>query len=275
MKRIRRQSNPDFLLYFVLVCALHWACNVREPGCLDIEAQNFDFDADRHDEEMCVYPNLLLNVLYQWADSSLQQGFLYRNAMGTDYAIHGVQILFCDFSLQNSSGEEVQVEEVVTFITGACNSGSSVEAPDDFVFVDRSTFNYVIGAFRTSGPMQRATLSMGVRDTYTPLCIESLPVTHKLRNPRAAYDETKGEFAIGRFIISRDSVNAIRDTLFVYRMSEELAFDLTRTFRQGRPDTLFMSIDFRNIFDPADLSMPDSVIAADLGSRIRASVHVQ
>ena len=275
MKRRRRRSNPEILIWCVFVSTMLWSCNVREPGCLDIDAQNFDFDADRHDQDLCVYPNLILNVLYQWADSSLQQGFLYRNAHGMDYAIHGVQILFSDFLMTDGSGEEISIEQMISFTAGECGTGNPQEVPDDFLFVDRSLFSFVVGAFRESGPMERLRVSLGVNDAYTPLCLESFPVSHKLRNPRAAYDQTLGDFAVGRFIISKDSINAKRDTLLIYRAPEILTFDLSRTFTQGRPDTLFMTVDFRNIFDPADLSLTNSMIASDLGSRMSQSVQVR
>src|SRR3546814_4748507 len=53
-----------------------------------------------------IYPDLVLNVFYQWADSSLQTGYLYHNASGMDYAIHSIQILFSGFVVQNARSEE-------------------------------------------------------------------------------------------------------------------------------------------------------------------------
>lgn len=275
MKKTRSPKTRSISI-LLLACALlvYYGCNVREPGCLDIDAENFDFEAERHDASLCVYPDLILNVLYQWADSSLQTGFLYRNAHGMDYAIHGVQILFSGFIVQNGAGDELAVNESIPITLGECGSGNVIEVPDDFVFTDRSAFNYVIGPFAESGLMQHVKARVGVDDNYTPLCLESLPANHLLRGSRAAYDPDIEEFALGRFIVSRDSVNAVRDTFYTYGVSESLDFDIMRTFRQGRRDTLYMSIDFHRIFDPVNLSMDHTSIAQELASRISASVDI-
>lgn len=274
MKKHRRQMGlkPVLLLLF---CCIIGSCNVREPGCLDIEAENFDFEADRHDESLCVYPNLVLNVLYQWSDSSLQLGFLYRNDHGMDYAIHNVQILYSGFILENADGESLMIDDRVDILPVSCDLTAAVSVPDDFLFVDRTTFNYVIGAFRESGLMDSTKVRIGVNEMLTPICISALPVTHPLRTTRAGYDEGVGEFALGRFVISRDSVNAVRDTIFAYGLSEELLFDVSRTFVQGKPDTLFMEIDFERIFSPVDLSQEETQIGNNLAALVAGAVIVR
>lgn len=276
MRKTRSQKNLSLSMVFLAcACLLQLGCNVREPGCLDIEAENFDFEAERHDASMCVYPDLVLNVLYQWADSSLRTGFLYHNASGMDYAIHGIQILFSGFVIQNAAGEDLTIDDRISITTGECSTGNSIEVPDDFLFADRSSLNYAIGPFRGSGSMQLAHVRVGVPEGYTPMCLESLPANHILRSSRAAYDADLGEFALGRFIISRDSVNAVRDTFYTYGVSQNLQFDIARTFIQGKRDTLFMAIDFHQIFDPVDLNQDHASIAQELASRISSSVDIQ
>ncbi len=274
MKRNKRRNSLRLSLLFI-TCAIYSACNVPEPGCLDIEAENFDFEAERNDVSLCVYPNLVLNVLYQWADSSLRTNYLYRNASGMDYAIHGVQILFSGFVVKNRAGEDLVVDDRVTIKAGSCASGSESEVADDFLFADRSTFNYVIGAFRGSGLMNQFRVSVGVPDAYTPMCLESLPLNHILTGIRTAYDTIKGDFALGRFIVSRDSINAARDTFYAYGISEELQFDVARTFTQGKKDTLYMAIDFHQIFDPVNLNQPKDAIANELAVRISESIRLE
>lgn len=263
-----------FLLLFVF-CGILASCNVREPGCLDIEAENFDFEADRHDASLCVYPNLVLNVVYQWSDSSLQLGYLYRNDAGMDYAVHNVQILFSAFILENPEGESLMVDDRVDILPESCDPGSGISVPDDFLFIDRSAFNYVIGAFRESGLMSKMRVRVGVDDALTPLCVSALPLTHPLRAVRAGYDDSIAEFALGRFVISRDSINATRDTIFAYGPPEVLQFDVSRTFVQGRPDTLFMEIDFDRIFSPVDLSLEEAQVGAQLAAQLAGATHVR
>ena len=161
-------KRNDFWILFLAACLGFGSCNMREPGCLDVDAVNFDFEADKHDPSLCVYPNLLLNVFYQWADSSLETDHLYQNSVGTVYAIHGVQILFSGFTIRNADGDDLNIEQRLLLTIGECESGNIVDIPDDFVFVDRSAFNYVIGAFRESGPMQQFQFDLGLSDAFQP-----------------------------------------------------------------------------------------------------------
>ncbi len=251
------------------------ACNERVSGCLDIQAANFDFSADRGDQSMCVYPDLILNVFYQWDTTSLQTDHLYQDVTGRSYAIHGVQVLFSGFVVRDDAGVDHAIEEHVLIQTGSCDSGTEQDIPDDFVFADRSAINYIIGTYRYSGLVNQFRMTVGVADTDTPLCLDALPSGHPLRAARAGYDEGLGAFALGRFIVSRDSVNALRDTLFGYSSSTDLAFDVSREFRRGHKDTLYMVIDFARIFAPVDWSLPDSVASSTLAAGIGGAVSVQ
>lgn len=272
---MKRTKNQRFLKlsFFATLMLSAFACNVREPGCLDIEADNFDVAAERHDSTLCTYPDLVLSVQYGWADSILQTNYLYQNAHGMHYAIHGVQLLFSNFIVMHNDGPYV-IEERIELPLGACNNISPLTVPDDFVFVDRTAFNYTIGTFRKSGVIENAMLTLGIPEDYTPMCIDSLPANHRLKGSRAGYDATLEDFALARFIVSLDSTNASRDTFFSYGSPEKRQFDIGRNFRQGRHDTLFMSVDFHAIFDPVNLAQDPAVVASELGSRIWPAIMV-
>lgn len=259
---------------FTILCVslLGWACNERVDGCLDIQAENFAFDADVHDPSLCVYPNLVLNVSYQWDTVALRGDSLYRSDAGMDFVVHAVQILFSDFRIDDTEGVTHSVEDRVIVRVPPCTDGPQEEIVDDFVFVDRTAFNYAIGGFRPSGHMTEGSVLAGVAQAY---CQESFTAAHPLRSARAGYREASGDFALGRFVISLDSLNAERDTFYVYRTSEQLNFPIDRTFRRGVRDTLFMEIDFSEILMPVDWEAEESVIAATIGEKITAAVRIR
>jgi hypothetical protein len=259
---------------FLLLIILCVACNEREPGCLDIQAENFDFDADKDDRSLCNYPNLILNVLYQWQDSSLKTSRLYENSMGMLFVIHNVQILFSDF-IVTGNGLESHVVDEVAIRKGTCETGTTEVIPDDFVFVDRSTFNFVLGGFRESGTMNSCQLNVGIPTDYLPMCATQLPTSHVLRRERAGYREEIGDFAVGRFVVSQDSVNAVRDTFFTYMNPTELGFPIGREFKRGKKDTLYMEIDFYEILNPIDWSKSSEEISDAIGAGIPAAVLVR
>lgn len=274
MKRQKRRRGSSCLGILLLACFI-CACNPREDGCLDIEAENFAFDADKHEQALCRYPDLLLNVFYQWADTSLQTARLYTTDAGQDYAIHAVQVLLSGFEITDNDGEELVIERTIDIRSGDCAAGMVSTVPDDFVIVDRMAFNYVIGPFRRSGPMRQFRLTTGVPAAYLPFCPEHLAETHRLRNARMGFDTLSGAFALSRFVISRDSVNAVRDTLFGYMSPQELAFDVNRMFRPGRRDTLYLAIDFEQIFGPADIRQSREILGNDLASRVPSAIMLR
>jgi hypothetical protein len=167
------------------------------------------------------------------------------------------------------------IDERVDLPLGDCNSISDLTVPDDFVFVDRTAFNYTVGTSRKSGFVENAMLTFGVPDNYTPICVDSLPANHLLKGSRAAYDAMLEDFALARFIVSLDSINAPRDTFLYYGSPEKREFEVGRTFRQGRNDTLFMSVDFHAIFDPVNLTQDPTIVASELGSRIWPAILIR
>jgi hypothetical protein len=250
------------------------ACNEPQTGCLDIQAENFDFDADKDDRGLCTYPALILNVLYQWQDSSLKTAQIYENSVGMPFVIHNVQVLFSDFILEGD-GLETQVADEVLIRKGDCESGTDELVPDDFVLVDRSTFNFVLGGFRESGLMSSCRVTTGVPSEYLPICTTGLAATHVLRRERAGYRPDTGDFAVGRFVISQDSVNAVRDTFLSYMSPAELSFPLGRAFKRGVKDTLYMEIDFHQILNPIDWTQSEEVISTSIGAGIPAAVQIR
>jgi len=135
--------------------------------------------------------------------------------------------------------------------------------------------NYAIGGFRESGAMEMCRVTLGVPGDYLPLCPERLPAGHLLLRDRAGYREDTGDFAIGRFIVSQDSINAPKDTFLTYAPATELSFPLGRSFKRGLKDTLYMAIDFYQILDPVDWSMSAELVSQKIVDATPDAVNIR
>lgn len=257
------------VLYICLIiCA---GCNPREPGCLDIDAQNFDFQAEKHDQESCVYPDLLLDVKYKWGDLSFAPGDVYKNDLGQFFTIEEFYILFSQFILIYDQDLRSTVENKMDWYLndGVCRL---TEVPDDFVLVDRSSFFFKLGEIRKSGLQDRLLFTLGVSDTLTPACVDSLPESHLLRSERVQYDQALGDFATARFVINRDTISNVLDTMIIFSGPKLFDYVLDREFVQGRNDSVRIALDLKVLFQSLDMASPIHEIVNDLADGIELAI---
>lgn len=252
----------------VLVCG----CNPRETGCLDADATNFDFGADQHDPEMCAYPNMYLSVLYNWGDTSFVPGEFYQNDLGQHLAVHGVQVLLSQFVMVTVDGAQFGIESLIDWYLKTPDGTELLEVPDDFIFADRSRFDFSMGEVRQSDPLSQYTFYLGVSESLTPVCLDSLPVSHPLRSSKSMYNHETGQFATARFDISRDTTAASRDTLWIFRQPELCSFLISKDLVQGRNDTLSITLDFHEMFRSVDLDVDSAQIVTELASSLKSGI---
>ncbi|MDX1476419.1 MAG: hypothetical protein R3301_01895 [Saprospiraceae bacterium] len=247
------------------------ACNPREPGCLDLAAENFDVTAEKHDPAMCIYPDLILNVLYEWGDTSFAPGNIYENDQGEVFTIESFYLLLSQFVLTTAAGVRETVDDRIDWYLAG--TGQTVPVPDDFVLADRSRFNYVLGATRTTGLLERLQFSLGIPDTLTPTVPDSLSAGHPLRSARVIFDADAGTVSAGRFVLNRDTSQQVLDTLVVFTEPHAYDYPFFKQFVQGRDDTIRIAVDLKQLFGDLSLARPADEIVSDLSGRLSTAVR--
>ena len=186
----RNSLQPDHGIALVLIAVmigLVLGCNARVEGCLDIEASNFNVTVDKHDPEVCNYPDLLLKVQYSWDTLSFSKDSIYTNDMGQQLAFEDVYVLVSQFALNGVELGRLVVEDRVDWFL--LEDDDYTKAVDDFTFVDQSKFSFILGEWRMTDSVNRLDFYVGVPDSLTPTAPELLDDDHVLREPRAFYNE--------------------------------------------------------------------------------------
>ncbi len=92
-----------FLSSVLFILLLHTSCEVREPGCLDTRAENFDFDAVDECDSCCVLPSAFLNISYVFDTTDFSFGDTILMESGDTLMINSIQLSFSEFSFMTGS----------------------------------------------------------------------------------------------------------------------------------------------------------------------------
>lgn len=271
-RHFRQTGWSPVMLVLGLFSAALISCNPREEGCLDIDAENFDFEAESHLQSACRYPDLILSVLYTWNDTAFTPGQFYTNSLGQQLSLHQGQVLLSQFSLQTQGAGSFSVENTVDWPHQTGGSTEILAVPDDFTFVDRSSFWFQLGELRRSDMLTGYSFYIGIPDTLTPVLRDSLPNGHVLRSPKANFDGMTGAFATARFVIGRDTIVENRDTFLVYTPPILCQFDLSKSLVQGRNDSLYIEMNFGALFETLDLDQDSAAIVAELAAALKSGI---
>lgn len=167
--------------------ALLGACYEPREGCLDVEAVNYDFQADKNDSGECVYPELRLTIrhVYSKGDTAYRLGLsdsVYYDGQGRPFRINAVRFFLSNFHLVFADGREAGVEESIEI--GIPQPDGSLlyrEVEDNFSLANpRVSQGYTIGELRETGELQEVRFALGVEGLANLAPPGSFPGNHPL-----------------------------------------------------------------------------------------------
>ena len=258
----------------VLCIVLLMACNARERGCLDIEATNFDIEAERADNSVCEYPELYLDVVYAWGTEEVFiPSEFYMNSLGQLFSVNEFHYLFSQFSIQRQDAVDLTVaERTQWYLKESGNVGTYIEAIDDFVYVDRSRFQFELGTTEESGYANTYQFWTSVPDSLTPTVVDSTSPLSKIQDSRALYDEELEQFASARFVVEYGMPATWVDTFIIYDNPFLHQHSIDKQLNQGFTDTLRIGLQFKELFDDLNLDSPRDTIVEHLRKSLKSSV---
>ncbi|MCB0612797.1 MAG: hypothetical protein KDC75_05810 [Phaeodactylibacter sp.] len=173
-------------LILVLMACLP-ACYEPVEGCLDVEAVNFDLEADKNNSEECVYPKVRMAIQHRYSKGDTIYRFglvdsVYFDAQGQPFRLNNVRFYISNFHLVYTNGQEKEVEETVEILIPQPD-GSDVPRTieDNFSLASpRVTQNYTIGTLKESGGLQEVRFAVGVEGLANVALPASFPETHPL-----------------------------------------------------------------------------------------------
>ena len=251
--------------------AAFFSCNARVDGCLDREATNFNVTVDRNDPSLCQYPDMLLNVTYQWGDTLFRTNQVFDNAFGQPFIVTDFYILFSQFALNAEDGRKLTVDNMTSWYVGDQSDGESLDVTDDFTLVDLSTFSFSLGDWSTTTFVNTADFTVGVPDTLTPTLPDTL-TSNRINDSRVFYNESAMDFATARFRIVRDTSTDLSDTYHITSGPIPFTFALNKDLNLGSTDTVRVAIDFQTLLTNVDLEADSASIASGIANVLEQSI---
>lgn len=202
--------------FLLALLALVPACYEPAPGCLDVEAVNYNLEADKNDSEECIYPEVRLSVQHRYSKDDTLYRFgladsVYFDALGNPFRLNNVRFYISNFHLIYANGQEKEVEETIDILTPQPDGTDAVQAiEDNFSLISpRVAQNYTIGTLKQSGAIQEVRFAVGVEGLANTARPESFPAGHplSLRDSSLYFSQDSG-YVFGYIELFRDTTAA-------------------------------------------------------------------
>lgn len=197
------EKNLHPLLLPLLLMVFLSGCYEPKDGCLDVNATNFDLDADRPcPDNCCEYPELRLSLQHKWvypaAAYTLNLGdTLYPDAGGHLFRLDKIAFLLSGFRLTFSDGSILQVSDSLEIDKFAADlSREPAVIKDDILLVKPpGSAGLVVGNFRNSGVIQSISFTIGLEDPANSADPSSAPNSHPLQDTAQFIEPGLGYYA--------------------------------------------------------------------------------
>lgn len=231
------------------------SCYQNVEGCLDIQATNFDLDADIDCDGCCIYPKLKVSFLHRVKDDirdtfyNFSLNTPYNFTGGDTFQVSSIQFYLSDFKLKLEDGTLLGVEDTVNiFVPNTIGSIRGIE--DNFVLVDRSRpTSSDVGTIRGALVCTGMEFKLGIKDSANVADPTYFEATHPL------YSELDGDLYFSQdsgYVFNRiDLFRSLSDTLGVSILMgtsdflQPIVVDFPFFTKIGFNTTVILRVDYR------------------------------
>jgi hypothetical protein len=263
MKNLFAIKHSNFLVFIILIF-IFVACYENKEGCLDINATNFNVDADIRCSDCCTYPSLRLNILHRIKDAQLDTfyNFMIDQAITLDsmhfFNIKNIRYYISDIKLKRANGTLVGVNNEIKLSITAPNADTiPFFEEDNFALISRRTpRNNNIGTLSQNGDFVGVQFKIGLAENINQTNPNLVPLPHPLHISSEMYDAASNKYIFNQIELLRTAgvdtiptiVNVIGDE---YVRTIDLPFPFNADI--GFNITLTIRVDYREWFKQIDI----------------------
>ncbi len=239
------------------------SCFEPKKGCLDINAVNFEADADDDCDEKdnsckCVYPVLNLQISQAYDTLPYIQNGLYINALQQRFRIKDAAFYLSDFQVFQG-GQSYVVPDTVRLQVFGNTPADTLQKTfrDDIILVRRNQLTYVVGDFRQDGIFNGLQFRLGLSDSVGRVVPRLAPTAHPLyTQPDSLWHGNAVGYIFAQVVVVRDTMAATPpDTLSFSRadLGDIFIADGQDFFHApGYNFTVKLNIDYAKLFSGID-----------------------
>jgi hypothetical protein len=218
MKKSSSSNRFVFLrnasLFFLLILFIS-NCKEKEEGCLDIEAVNFAFSADKPcPDDCCEYPKLTFEISFRWDSQSLVYGKKYNLTFDTVIKVTKTKFYISDISLTNGA-ESFKIRDRIELDVNGSSSNPTTFV-DDFTLASRdfTSFSYTIGEIRGSGSFDTLRFSIGLDNVANKINPNSAPDGHPLSIQADSMWSVENAYVFNKLFVTTETIPMVKRLVF-------------------------------------------------------------
>lgn len=263
-KKASLLENSLLVLTGLLILISIAGCNTRIQGCLDINAENFNLNAEQSCDGCCTYPTVSLSLTQQWGDRNFATTDTLYDINGHPYKITGLVYFLSDWIWEDGQGIQYNVDNV----TVSCADGDLTYFPDNLP-IGTEQFNYPLGNIRNSPVIDSLSFFLGLKQDFSCLDSEIPGTPLELTDQSPLWNPQTSSLETVRLIVQLDTAVESFDTIFI---SDEMRSTLSYPFEfvPGLDAKFTLTVDYSlwfkdvNTADPA--TFRQSIISNFAGS---------
>ena len=247
---IKRISLPD-RQYILAMIILTWiygsGCNTRIQGCLDVNAENFDLEAERNCDSCCTFPSISLSLSQKWNDENFTNEATLYDVNQRPYRIQDLRYFLTTWAWRDTEGIWLSVDSV----EADCEGSTLTYTPDN-VILDTRKFLYPMGTIRQAPTIDSIRFTLGLTRDFTCLDDENAATPPELTPQSPLWNPASSSLETLRLIVQLTLESEVFDTLYIDTRSDiELAYAFQ--FRKGFDTQLDLSVNYARWFSSVDI----------------------
>lgn len=257
-----------FLLISLASCLILTACYEDVVGCLDVNASNYDLDADEGcpNNNCCTYPTINTSVTHFYAGEALRTDTFYQDAAGNLFRLSLLRYYWSELSLETDDGSLLTPVDSVEFgLVPTLGDTITTTLNNNLVLVSSANSDRLaIGEFRTALNVQSLQGRLGLRDAYQTVAPETVASDQAL-----AFQAGRMHFGLDTGFVQLkleydliEGLDTLAKTVNVFGdQALSLDFPFIYSLPSGFDIEVLVNSEVSNLLQDVDLSLSSEVIA--------------
>jgi len=247
IKRTYLSDRSLWLVAGILFWICGSGCNTRIQGCLDVNAENFDLEAERDCDGCCTYPSMLLSLSQKWNEENFTNDDTLYDINLKPYKIQDLRYFLTTWAWRDTEGIWMTVDS----IDADCDASTLTYTPDNAI-VDTRKFLYTLGTIRQAPTIDSIRFAFGLTQDFSCLDEENAATPPELTSQSPLWNPASSSLETLRLIVQRTLGSEVFDTLYIdTQVDIGLGYDLQ--FRKGFDTQLDLSVNYAMWFSAVDI----------------------
>lgn len=250
-------------IVFIFSIALLFSCENSDPGCLDLNAENFDVFAVSECDSCCVYPDGNINLAFRYDTMSFSFNTEFAYGDSDTIMVSDFQLPISQFSFY-ADGKILKVRDTLR--------GQSPRIYDDYILKKKSSADIAIGKTSFVEEIDSVSFVIGLDESMT-LGLRPYEDVDQNSNFIKIIDEMYVD-TIEELFQARISLT-INDSLKELELKHieepSLVFEISETVSPGIEWTFPLNIDMRKVIDGIHPDDTNEVMATTISKNISQS----